>query len=72
MLSLHNIEKSAFRRGEYVGYGNGVWRVARASSYTWRAVRLDGRPGAPVYRERTLAALSRRLADYAAAVKPEA
>ena len=27
---MHNIEKSAFRRGEYVGYGGG---------YTWRIVK---------------------------------
>lgn len=31
------IEKSAFRRGEYVGYGGGcVWRIIKGDQ--WRAV----------------------------------
>lgn len=37
----HNIEKSAFRPGTYVGYGGGkVWRISRTnSSYgNWVAV----------------------------------
>ncbi len=30
---MDNIEKSAFNRGEYVGYGGGlVWRIARSNS----------------------------------------
>jgi hypothetical protein len=30
---MHNIEKSAFNKGEYVGYGGGVvWRIRRAHS----------------------------------------
>lgn len=36
----HNIEKSAFKRGAYVGYGGGVvWHITKAhSSYgTWMA-----------------------------------
>ena len=39
-MQYHNIEKSAFRRGEYVGYGGGkVWHIRKAStSYgTWAA-----------------------------------
>jgi hypothetical protein len=24
-----NVEKSAFRRGEWVGYAHGVWRITR-------------------------------------------
>lgn len=31
-----NIEKSAFRRGEYVGYGRGPWRVLRGGA-GWNA-----------------------------------
>lgn len=27
MRSLLNIERSAFRPGEYVGYARGVWRI---------------------------------------------
>jgi hypothetical protein len=30
---MHNIEKSAFRRGEYVGYADGcVWRITKSMS----------------------------------------
>jgi hypothetical protein len=33
MQSLHNIEKSAFRKGEYVGYAEGrVYRIKRDGS----------------------------------------
>lgn len=43
-----NIEKSAFKRGEYVGYGNGVWRIFKWGD-GWKAVNqktskhIDGR-----------------------------
>ena len=31
---MHNIEKSAFRKGEYVGYGGGlVWRIVKGSQW---------------------------------------
>ena len=29
MNNLLNIEPSGFRRGEYVGYAGGVWRITR-------------------------------------------
>lgn len=30
---MHNIEKSAFRHGQYVGYGGGkVWRISKSNS----------------------------------------
>jgi len=33
MQSLHNIEKSAFRPGTYVGYGRGqTWMIVKSSS----------------------------------------
>jgi hypothetical protein len=33
MKSMFNIEKSGFRRGEYVGYGGGkVWRIKKTNS----------------------------------------
>lgn len=41
MKDLPNIEKSAFRKGEYVGYGAGkVWRIRKStSSYgNWLAI----------------------------------
>ena len=38
---MFNIEKSAFKRGEYVGYAKGVWRITKSnSSYgRWHARR---------------------------------
>lgn len=39
-MKYHNIEKSAFRHGEYVGYGGGkVWRIgkSRTSFGNWSA-----------------------------------
>jgi hypothetical protein len=40
---MHNIEKSAFRRGEYVGYGGGyVWRIMKHDS-GWYAYARDGK-----------------------------
>ena len=44
MKSFPNIEKSAFRKGEYVGYSNGkVFRITKTnSSYgTWAAHNRD-------------------------------
>jgi len=35
---MHNVEKSAFRKGEYVGYGAGaVWHIRRVGAGLWRA-----------------------------------
>ena len=36
MRSYHNIEKSAFKPGEYIGYADGVWRIVRWGS-GWRS-----------------------------------
>jgi hypothetical protein len=34
MLTTDNIEKSAFRPGEYIGYGQGkIWRIKRNEGY---------------------------------------
>lgn len=41
----HNIEKSAFRRGEYIGYAAGkVWRIVKSTSSfgAWQAFPRDG------------------------------
>ena len=35
---MRNIEKSAFRRGEYVGYANGVYKIRRDGYGGWVAV----------------------------------
>ena len=38
----HNIEKSAFERGSYVGYGGGAaWRIRRTDG-GWIAVPISG------------------------------
>ena len=40
------IEKSAFRSGEYVGYADGVWLIARGgrgSARLWAARHRDGK-----------------------------
>lgn len=60
MKNLHNIEKSAFRPGQYVGYAYGVWSIARAGK-TWRAVHRDD-TWRPVQCADTLAELSLKLA----------
>jgi len=66
MRSLINIDKSAFRRGEYVGYANGIWRVKRAGP-VWNASKRDA-PfsflSAPTLRE-----LSEKLAIYPASAR---
>jgi hypothetical protein len=36
------IEKSGFRAGEYVGYCDGAWRIAKRADGIWRAVKNDG------------------------------
>ena len=33
----HNIERSGFRRGEYVGYAHGVWHIRRINGRQWKA-----------------------------------
>jgi len=38
MKDLPNIERSAFKRGQYVGYGGGTWRIFRFGGH-WNAVR---------------------------------
>lgn len=42
MRYLHNIEKSGFRKGEYVGYCDGAWRIVRVSGI-WRAIHVNGK-----------------------------
>ncbi len=60
MKSLHNIEKSAFRQGEYVGYANGVWRITK-QGMQWYAYRM--REGNSMYAE-TLSEMSEKLTAY--------
>lgn len=67
MKNLPNIEKSAFRKGEYVGYGHGVWIITKSnSSYgTWAARHQDDNR-APTLFAFTLEKLSTKLNAYAA------
>jgi hypothetical protein len=56
MNDLHNIEKSAIRPREYVGYGGGrAWRIRKHGCGGWETI-------APDYmRAQTLAELSKKL-----------
>jgi hypothetical protein len=42
MKHLPNIEPSGFRRGEYVGYFDGPWRIVKVSGM-WRAIHGQGK-----------------------------
>lgn len=65
MRNLSNIEKSAFKRNEYVGYANGVWIIRKTnSSYgNWSARHRDDNK-APLLFGFTLADLSKKLTDF--------
>ena len=63
---MHNVEKSAFRRGEYVGYADGcVFRIQKANSSfgNWCAIASHG-SNADKYANRHLFAF--RLRDLSA------
>jgi hypothetical protein len=63
MQSLPNIEKSAFRRFEYVGYAGGkVYRVRKTGYGGWEAWAGEPGYGSPFMTAPTLAALSDKLA----------
>lgn len=59
-----NIDRSAFRRGEYVGYADGVWKIRRTGSGGWYAANRDN-PDAAQISGKTLAEISRRLQEIA-------
>ncbi len=68
MKNLINIEKSAFRRGEYVGYADGVWNITKSNSSfgNWIARHRD-RSNKPAVFAFTLEDMSAKLERYAAA-----
>jgi len=76
----HNIEKSAFNRGEYVGYAAGyVFRVERSNSSfgNWIAYLAKFNPVNPWLSNRifygfTLVDMGKKLEAYAEEVKKEA
>jgi hypothetical protein len=58
---MHNIEKSAFRHGQYVGYGLGqTWRIYKDTSSNWWTALSQ--QSADCMSARTLRELSARLA----------
>lgn len=69
MKNLHNIEKSGFHHGQYVGYSGGrVFRITRSNSSfgNWAARQQNDVPGYPAQRQPmlyafTLEALSLQL-----------
>jgi len=64
---FQNIEKSGFHRGEYVGYGGGVWRIVRYGK-GWNAGR-QGEPRAH-FTAPTLEEVSKILTTYAEKKNP--
>ncbi len=66
MPAFPNLERSAFRPGEYVGHACGPWHVSRSNGRRgpWLAVHAMDATALPVYAP-TLAEISRRLAAFA-------
>lgn len=68
MRNYPNIEKSAFRKGEYVGYCNGVWRIRpKARGHLWGATKRDSTE--PTIFAETLGDLSAKLTAHETASK---
>lgn len=66
MRSFSNIEKSAFRKGEYVGYSNGVWLIRKTnSSYGNWSARYRDNDRVPLIFGFTLEEVSKKLTDFA-------
>jgi hypothetical protein len=64
MRDFHNIEKSAFHPGQYVGYASGtVWRIKRTAEGRWMATERDN---ASCFTRATLAQVSEALEASAA------
>ena len=63
--SFTNIERSVFRRGEYVGYsvGGKVWKITKANSNGSRAKWLAQTVGGQCFYKPTLAEVSEKLAS---------
>jgi len=63
-----NIESSAFRKGEYIGYCNGAQRIRRCGK-GWQTYGLASSQGEAVFfYARTLAELSDKLARHRASI----
>jgi hypothetical protein len=65
MASFHNIEKSVFRRGQYVGYADGVWIIRRTnSSFSKWAARHRDDKSAPLILAWRLDEMSKKLEEH--------
>jgi hypothetical protein len=61
MQNLHNIEKSGFHHGQYVGYSGGrVFRITKSNSSfgNWAARQQNDVPGYPAQQQPTLYAFT--------------
>lgn len=63
--SFPNIDKSGFRRGEYVGYSAGgkVWKITKANPNGSRAKWLAQTVGGQCFYAETLGEISERLSS---------
>ncbi len=62
---MQNIDKSAFHRGQYVGYGGGnIWHICKAPSSYYNWVAWSNTSVAPIYARR-LSELDAKLAALA-------
>lgn len=65
MQSFHNIEKSGFHKGEYVGYAGGtVWRITKIDGRRWHVRQQRG--GGGLFTRNSLAEVSAALEATAA------
>ena len=71
MKNYLNIDKSAFRKGEYVGYSNGVWLITKSSSSygNWCARKRDD-TREPLVFAFTLAGISDKLSNLGLPTNP--
>jgi len=61
-MTLHNIEKSAFRKGEYVGYGGGkVWHIRKSNSSFGNWIARNQRNGSDYFFSMRLADMQKQL-----------
>jgi len=62
MENLDNIERSAYHKGEYVGYSDGVWMIRKTNSShgNWSARHRDNEK-MPLLFDFTLEGLSKQL-----------
>lgn len=60
---MQRIEKSGFRKGEYVGYANGVWLIRKRADGSWVARKRDDPSQGITISARTLRELDSKLGN---------